>query len=137
MSFIDEIRKTQAETISNYEEKLRRDSSVVAMVVHAIHEGIKAQVSDYNWAKETTDMTFKFVQKTLLNVDKYIFTANTMDDKQDIEITRPEYDTVIQMLLKEGFKISQRDGEEEYYRDGQCPGFSRSIRMVRKLTVEW
>lgn len=137
MAIIDEIRKTQAETISNYEEKLRRDSSVVAMVVHAIHEGIKARVSDYNWAKETTNMTFKFIQKNLINIDKYIFTADVMNDKQDIEITRPEYDTIIQMLLKEGFKISQRDGEEEYYRDGQCPGFSRSIRMVRKLTVEW
>lgn len=137
MAIIDEIRKTQAETISNYEEKLRRDKSVVVWVVHAIHERIRALVSDYNYAKETSGMTFKFIQKSLINIDKYIFTTNVMDDKQDVEITRPEYDKVIQMLLTEGFKISQRDGQEEYYRDGQCPGFGRSVRLVRKLTVEW
>lgn len=136
MAIIDEIRKTQSETISNHEEKLRRDKNIVIGVVFSMHERIKARVSDYLWAKDTRSMTFKFIQQDLFNIDKYTYVTDS-NTKEDFQITRPEYDKVVQTLLVEGFKVSQRDEEEEYYRDGQAPGFGRSIRPVRKLTVEW
>ncbi len=137
MSFINEIRDIQAETIVKHEEEMRRDSDIVLKVVHIIKDGIKAKVSNYLWAKDTTSEEVKFVITDMLNMDKYKF-SYTVDKKvEDIELTQPEYRSVVEIFLKEGFKVSQRDSHEEYYRDGQCPGFSHSVRPVRKLILEW
>lgn len=137
MSFIDEIRDIQAETIVKHEEEMRRDRDIVLKVVHIIKDGIKAKVSNYLWAKDTTSEEVKFVITDMLNMDKYKF-SYTVDKKvEDIELTQPEYRSVVDIFLKEGFKVSQRDGHEEYYRDGQCPGFGHSVRPVRKLILEW
>lgn len=137
MSFINEIRDIQAQTIIKHEEEMRRDSDIVLKVVHIIKDRIKAKVSNYLYAKDETSEEVKFIISDMLNQDKYKF-PYTVDNKvEDIEITQPEYRSIVDIFLKEGFKVSQRDGDEEYYRDGQCPGFGRSIRAVRKLILEW
>lgn len=137
MSFINEIRNIQAETIVKHEEEMRRDRDIVLKVVHIIKDRIKAKVSNYLYAKDETSEEVKFIITDMLNMDKYKF-SYTVDKKvEEIEITQPEYRSIVDIFLKEGFKVSQRDGEEEYYRDGQCPGFGCSIRAVRKLVLEW
>lgn len=137
MSFINEIRNIQAETIVKHEEEMRRDRDIVLKIVHIIKDKIKAKVSDYLWAKDTTTEEVKFIITDILNQDKYKF-SYTVDNKvEDIEITQPEYRSIVDIFLKEGFKVSQHDDEEEFYREGQCPGFGHSVRPVRKLVLEW
>lgn len=137
MSFINEIRNIQAETIVKHEEEMRRDRDIVLKVVHIIKDRIKSRVSNYLWAKDTTSEEVKFVIVDICTQDKYKF-SYTVDNKvEDIEITQPEYRSIVDIFLNEGFKVSQRDDDEEYYRDGQCPGFGRSLRTVRKLVLEW
>lgn len=137
MSFINEIRDIQAQTVIKHEEEMRRDRDIVLKVVHIIKDRIKAKVSDYLYAKDETSEEVRFIVSDILNMDKYKFSHNVDNKTEEIEITQPEYRSIVDIFLKEGFKVSQRDGEEEYYRDGQCPGFSRSIRIVRKLVLEW
>ena len=137
MSFINEIRNIQAETIVKHEEEMRRDRDIVLKVVHIIKDRIKAKVSNYLYAKDETSEEVKFVITDILNQDKYKF-SHTVDNKvEDIEITQPEYRSIVDIFLKEGFKVSQHDVEEEYYREGQCPGFGHSVHQVRKLVLEW
>lgn len=137
MSFINDIRNIQAQTIIKHEEEMRRDRDIVVKVVHIIKEKIKAKVSDYLWAKDTSSETVTFVVADLFNQDKYTFSHTVNNEKEDIEITQPEYRAIVDIFLKEGFKVSQRDDEERYYRDGQTPGFGESVRPVRKLVLEW
>lgn len=138
MSFIDEIRDIQAQTIIKHEEEMRRDRDIVLKIVHIIKDRIKDKVSKYLWAKDATSEEVKFVITDICTQDKYKF-SYTVDNKvEDIEITQPEYRSIVDIFLHEGFKVSQCDADEEYYRDGQCPGFGgRSIRTVRKLVLEW
>ena len=137
MSFINDIRNIQAQTIIKHEEEMRRDRDIVVKVVHIIKEKIKAKVSDYLWAKDTSSETVTFVVADLFNQDKYTFSHTVDNNVEDIEITQPEYRSIVDIFLKEGFKVSQRDDEERYYRDGQTPGFGESVRPVRKLVLEW
>lgn len=137
MSFINEIRDIQAQTIIKHEEEMRRDRDIVVKVVHIIKDRIKAKVSDYLFAKDETSEEVKFIISDMLNMDKYKFSYKVDNKVEDIEITQPEYRSVVDIFLHEGFKVSQHDEDEEYYLDGQCPGFNRSIRAVRKLVLEW
>ena len=138
MSVINEIRDIQAQTIIKHEEEMRHDRDIVLKIVHIIKDKIKAKVSNYLYAKDETSEEVKFVITDMMNMDKYKF-SHTVDNKvEEIEITQPEYRAIVDIFLKEGFKVSQRDVDEEYYRDGQCPGFDGgSIRAVRKLILEW
>ena len=137
MSFINDIRNIQAQTIIKHEEEMRRDRDIVVKIVHIIKEQIKAKVSDYLWAKDTSSETVKFVITDFCTQDKYKFSHTVNNKVEDIEITQPEYRSIVDIFLKEGFKVSQLDDEERYYRDGQAPGFGESIRPVRKLILEW
>ena len=127
MSIIDEIRETQAKTIAKHEEQLRRDKNVVLWVVHGIHLKIKNRMTNYYYAKDMTSMTFTFERVDMINNDRYKIRKlfDTDLTEKDVELTAPEYSAVVNTLLSEGFKISQR---EEY---------ENNIRPVRKLTVEW
>ena len=135
-AIIDEIRTTQAETIIKHENKLRRDKNAILWVVHNIHENIKKKVSDYYYAKDIQSMTFKFVLD-LSTQDKYTITMDVLDGKSDMELTQPEYRAVVDLLLNEGFKVSQCEADEEFYSENPNPIYSKGIRHVRKLTVEW
>lgn len=138
MSFINEIRNIQEQTIVKHEEEMRRDNDVVFKVVHIIEERIKSKLSNYLFAKDTKSETITFVVANLCSWDKYKFSYSGVDNKiEEIEITAPEYRSIVDIFLKEGFKVSQCDDEEEYDQRSGCPGFGRSIRPVRKLTVEW
>ena len=44
MSFINDIRNIQAQTIIKHEEEMRRDRDIVLKVVHIIKEQIKAEI---------------------------------------------------------------------------------------------
>ena len=54
MSFINDIRNIQAETIVKHEEEMRRDRDIVLKVVHIIKDRIKAKVSNSLYAKDKT-----------------------------------------------------------------------------------
>lgn len=135
-AIIDEIRTMQAETIVKHEDKLRRDKNAILWVVHNIHENIKKKVSDYYYAKDIQSMTFKFVLD-LSTQDKYTITMDVLDGKSDMELTQPEYRAVVDLLLNEGFKVSQCEADEVFYNENPNPIYSKGIRHVKKLTVEW
>ena len=137
MSFINEIRDIQAQTIVKHEEEMRRDNDVVLKVVDIIKERIKSKVSNYLFAKDTKSETITFVVANLCSWDKYKFSYRADNKVEEIEITAPEYRSIVENFLAEGFKVSQCDDAEEYDQRSGCPGFGRSIRPVRKLTVEW
>lgn len=137
MSFINEIRDIQAQTIVKHEEEMRRDNDVVLKVVDIIKERIKSKVSNYLFAKDTKSETITFVVVNHCTCYEYKFSYSADNKIEEIEITAPEYRSIVENFLAEGFKVSQCDDGEEYDRVSGCPGFGGSIRLVRKLTVEW
>ena len=66
MSFINDIRNIQAETIVKHEEEMRRDRDIVLKVVHIIKDRIKAKVSNYLYAKDETSEEVKFIITDML-----------------------------------------------------------------------
>ena len=123
MSIINEIREIQAKTVADHEEKLRRDNNVCEAVVHEIHEKIKQRMTDYYFAKNKTDETFEFIQKNMINNEYYTV---KISDKEH-EITIPEYQKIMEILLDEGFKISQKTVMSERTR----------FKPVKELKLEW
>lgn len=126
MTIIDEIHEIQAKTVADHEEKLRRDKDVCATIVHEMHEKIKQRMTDYYFAKNTKDETFEFFEKTAFVPEYYTIKIN--DVERDVSI--PEYQAIVDILLNEGFKISQKNVMRERH---QKFGFDH----IRELKLEW
>lgn len=123
MSIINEIREIQAKTVADHEEKLRRDNNVCEAIVHEMHEKIKQRMTDYYFAKNTNDETFEFIEKSAIVPEYYTIKIN--DVERDVSI--PEYQAIVDILLNEGFKISQKNVMREKF------GFDH----IRELKLEW
>lgn len=126
MSIINEIHEIQAKTVADHEEKLRRDNNVCEAIVHEMHEKIKQRMTDYYFAKNTNDETFEFIEKSAIVPEYYTIKIN--DVERDVSI--PEYQAIVDILLNEGFKISQKNVMRERH---ERFGFDH----IRELKLEW